>query len=111
MEFLQWLENEMNDRGWGINDLARRAGLSSGGVSMVLSRQRGPGSAFCTGIARAFGIPPEEVFRRAGILPPEPELTAAERRVVERFRRLPEQDRDRIEVVLEGFLELLEEPE
>lgn len=70
MEFIDWLNTEINTRGWTSNELARRAELSSGAISLVLSGQRSPGPDFCLGIARALRIPPERVFRQAGLLPP-----------------------------------------
>jgi DNA-binding XRE family transcriptional regulator len=39
---------------------------------MLISGHNNPGPDLCLGIARAFHIPAEEVFRRAGILPPLP---------------------------------------
>jgi hypothetical protein len=36
----------------------------------VINRRANPGLEFLVGVARAFGISREEVFRRAGILPP-----------------------------------------
>lgn len=70
---MEWIKKELKARGWSQNELARRAGLSSGAVSNVMTQLRQPGPDFCTGIARAFRLSPEEVFRRAGLLPPKPE--------------------------------------
>ena len=36
-----------------------------------------PGAGFCLKIARALGVPPEEVYRRAGLLPPTPAESAS----------------------------------
>jgi len=69
MEFVDWLNTEVEKRGWTFNELARQAGLSSGAVSLVLSSQRGAGPEFCNGIARALHVPAERVFRLAGLLP------------------------------------------
>jgi len=35
-----WLNHELDRRGWSYNELGRRAGLSSAGVSDVLSGKR-----------------------------------------------------------------------
>lgn len=37
-----------------------------------MNGKRSPGEDTCKAISRAFGIPPEEVFRAAGILDPQP---------------------------------------
>lgn len=34
-----------------------------------MTRERGAGPDVCQAIARALGLPPEEVFRQAGLLP------------------------------------------
>lgn len=70
LEFSEWLNEERNKRGWTQNELARRAGMTSSGVSQVITRRTFPGPEFCRGVARALGVPPERVFRKAGLLPP-----------------------------------------
>jgi len=71
-DFVNWLIDEMNKRGWSNSELARRAGVVHSTISMILSGKSNPGNDLCVGIAKALKIPPEEVFRRAGILPPLP---------------------------------------
>ena len=66
----------MNRRGWSQSDLARAGGFNRATISLILSEDRSPGPEVCTGIAKAFKIPPESVFRIAGLLPPEPEYDA-----------------------------------
>lgn len=68
-DFSVWLLEEVNERGWTFAELAKRAGMNTGTLSRVLNETRNPGPDFCTAIARALGIPVEEVFRRAGLLP------------------------------------------
>lgn len=70
--FIQWLINEINDRGWANNELARRAGLSKSIISNVLSDKQPPTFQICLGISRAFLVAPEIVLRKAGLLPPTP---------------------------------------
>jgi transcriptional regulator with XRE-family HTH domain len=69
-ELSDWINEEIQKRGWKQAELAQRAKISTGTLSMVLNEGRGAGPKFCKSIARAFGIPPVEVFRRAGLLPP-----------------------------------------
>ena len=70
--FVTWLSKEMEDRGWNNSELARRAGLVPSAVSQVIAGNRGTGPEFCRSVARAFNLPPEMVFRKAGLLPPLP---------------------------------------
>lgn len=90
MSFISWLENEMETRRWTKSDLMRASGLSHTMISLVLSGDKGVGPDFCNGIARAFSIAPELVFRKAGILPalPGPEDDELARQLVESFKRL-----------------------
>jgi transcriptional regulator with XRE-family HTH domain len=90
MTFTEWIEQELESREWRQANLARVMGASEGMVSMVLRGERKPGPDFCNGIAKAFGIPPEEVFRMAGLLPALPEQDdELARQLVESFKLLP----------------------
>jgi transcriptional regulator with XRE-family HTH domain len=70
--FADWLLDEMNKQGLSQATLARKAGVSRAAISNVINGTRGLGVELCTAIAFAFGIPPETVFRAAGILPNRP---------------------------------------
>ena len=68
--FIKWLSAEIDDRGWTLREMARRSDLTHVAISNVLNEVRNPGVEFCLKVARAFHVPPERVFRRAGLLPP-----------------------------------------
>jgi transcriptional regulator with XRE-family HTH domain len=70
-EFASWLQQEMNKRGWNNSELARRAGVTRGAIGNVLRGDRNTGSELCLAISKALNIPPETVFRAAGLFPPE----------------------------------------
>ena len=89
-----WLSRELETRGWSLRELARRAKISPSSISQVLNGQYVPGNMFCRGIARAFQIPPEIVFRKAGLLPAPPQYIAKERELLDYFRYLNEQQQD-----------------
>ncbi|MCD4738336.1 MAG: helix-turn-helix transcriptional regulator [Anaerolineae bacterium] len=69
IEFSEWLGKEIKSRGWSAANLSRRSGVASAQISRILNRERGIGPDSCLAIARALGVPPVEVFRRAGLLP------------------------------------------
>ena len=69
--FTEWLKDEMDARGWNQSELARRAGIHRSMVSLVLSGKRQASADFCFAISNGLRLPPEHVFRRAGLLPPE----------------------------------------
>ena len=86
--FAQWLESQIEQRGWNKAELARRATISDSMVSMVMGGQRNPGFEFCVSVASAFDVPPEQVLRRAGLLPAVPAEVEGEHELVGLFRRL-----------------------
>ena len=71
MEFSDWLIQELNARDWTQADLARASGLTTAAISRLISGSRGAGPETCTAIANALKLPPEFVFRKAGLLPTE----------------------------------------
>lgn len=66
-----WLTSEMERRGWSNSELARRADVTHTSISRAINGST-PGLDVCTGIAHAFRMPPEQVLRLAGLLPPLP---------------------------------------
>lgn len=94
-DFIIWLMAELDKRGWTYSELAQRASVSQSTISMLMSRHNQPGNELCLGIARAFKLPPEDVFRKAGILPPlpAPEDDITLKELYEYVKRLPPDER------------------
>jgi len=93
-DFIKWLIDEMEKRGWSNSDLSRRAEVVPSNISLVINGHQKPGHEFCIKIARAFGYPPERVLREAGLLPPAPSEDDPEfRELVEIARNLTTQER------------------
>lgn len=67
---LTWLEDALAERQWSISELARRSGVSQSHLSNVISGNRKASAATLTALARAFNLPAELVFAKAGLLPP-----------------------------------------
>jgi len=63
---------------------------------MVMTGQRQPGPDFCNGVARALRIPPERIFRLAGLLPPIIIGQEEEEELLGYFHYLPTDDRCRL---------------
>lgn len=70
--FVQWLDEELARRNWRPADLARVGGISTGSLSHIYSGARSIGPDVANAIAKAFKIPPDTVFRHAGLLPESP---------------------------------------
>jgi transcriptional regulator with XRE-family HTH domain len=97
-DFVNWLIGEMNSRGWSNSELARRAGVVHSTISLVLSSKSSPGPDLCLGLARAFRMPPEEVFRIAGLLPalPGDGTVPQYTRLIDCMNRLSVKDREEV---------------
>ena len=74
MTFVTWLETELNKRNWKRSDLARAIKMSDTALTLVYNGQRKPGTDMCLAIAKVFDLPPELVYRQAGLLPEAPDL-------------------------------------
>jgi transcriptional regulator with XRE-family HTH domain len=88
--FSIWLNGELLQRGWSQAELARQANLSRTAISDVLSEKHDAGFDLCIAIARALHLPPESVFRIAGLLPPTPAHTEQKEELLYLFEQLPE---------------------
>jgi transcriptional regulator with XRE-family HTH domain len=80
--FTAWLNGELQGQGWTFGELHRRSSLSVTVISDVIAERRRPGLQFCVKVARAFGVPPEDVLRRAGLLPSLPPAVEEERELL-----------------------------
>ena len=69
-EFIDWLTDMMNEHKMNQGDIARKGGITSSAISLVLTGARRPGPEVCRGIAKAFDLPEIYVFSMAGLLTP-----------------------------------------
>lgn len=93
-EFLAWLNQQMEERGWKQNEFARHAGLSKSQMSRVMNGWK-PTLEVCKGIASALSISPDVVLRFAGHLitkPSDPDPRDSE--LIALFHQLSEDARD-----------------
>lgn len=76
LDFADWLSQELKARNMTQAELARLSGVYRQVISTYINRKRStPEPEILTAIARAFKLPPEDVFRAAGILPPATDPT------------------------------------
>jgi len=104
-EFWEWVAQEAARAGLSIREMERRAGLSRARINNAMLAGRKPDVAVCLGIAKVLAIRPEEAFRRAGYLPPEPEETATIKELVHLFNQLPGDDQDRAIIFVRALVE------
>jgi transcriptional regulator with XRE-family HTH domain len=105
-----FLNDEIEDRGWSKRELARRSGISSAQVTDVMNERAKAGAEFCVSVARALGEEPEDMLRLAGILPPLPPAVKEEREAVRLFRRFDPPARGMILTTLRCLLGLPSAP-
>lgn len=68
--FSNWLTEKMRERNWSQSDLARASGLTRQAISYYLSeKSKQPDEFALQRIAKALKMPPEPVYRAAGLLP------------------------------------------
>ena len=68
MNFANWLQQELDKRGWNHTELARRSEVTPGQISRVANGSRGAGPDLCIAIAKGLDLSREEVFRARGWL-------------------------------------------
>lgn len=104
IEFAEWLQEELDKRDWRQADLARYGGIATSMLSRVMTGERSPGPDTCVSIARAFRMPPEDVFRKAGLLPLQQNETETQREMRFLFDQLDEQAQATVIAMLRGYV-------
>lgn len=94
--FSEWLQLEIDKRGWTWNRLATNANLSSGTIYNIRDGTRGVGEDSLTAIAYALKLPPEEVFRAAKMLPAKPTIDPADEELLYLFDQLTEEEQEEV---------------
>jgi|APSaa5957512622_1039677.scaffolds.fasta_scaffold64534_3 transcriptional regulator with XRE-family HTH domain len=93
-DFSNWLNDEIHKRGWSQNQLAKKAGLSSGTISNITSGNRGIGAETCIAIAKALKLPEKIVLQKAGIIRPDPDTTPTLEELNYKLSQLPKWQQD-----------------
>lgn len=70
VDFGEWLKKELNTRKMRAVDLAKTSGVDKTIISRALNGERMPKPDSLMAIARGLKVPPDVVFRAAGIFPP-----------------------------------------
>jgi len=70
LRFAEWLQSEMDKRGWSQSDCARACDLNRAVINKLLNGKCKPQPTTLMAISRGFKIPLETVYRAAGLLPP-----------------------------------------
>jgi transcriptional regulator with XRE-family HTH domain len=89
--FNDWLLERMKELDWSQADLARASGLTRPAISNYING-RTPDEAALVKIAKAFKLPRELVFEKAGLLLPKPEDDPIINEIMHLARNLPPED-------------------
>jgi transcriptional regulator with XRE-family HTH domain len=95
-ELPNWLNRELQKRGWSMRELGRRSGVSQAQISNVINGIARPSADFCIKVAKAFRLPPETVLRRAGILPALTTIKEERETLLHYFDQLSSADQNRL---------------
>ena len=109
-DLVEWIEQERSERDWTIGEVARRSGLSSGGITNVLNHKWTPGHRFVIRIANAFEYPPDALLRIAGLLPPAPDATPSLQEAQLLFSKLSDAEQGRFLAMMRVIVEMEREP-
>jgi transcriptional regulator with XRE-family HTH domain len=91
-DFVVWLNAEIKKQGWSLEQTAQRVGVSHTAMTDIVNGRTRPSAEFCRRIAMVLHASPEEVFRRAGLLPPESKGKLVLREAIHLFGQfIPEQ--------------------
>lgn len=104
-QFQNWLNRELNFRGWSQSELARRANITPSTISRILTGDRKIGNDVATSIADALRVPKEEVLRAAGLLTKSNPRDERIERILMRIEELDSQDQEVIDALIETLLE------
>ena len=106
-----WLNQQTANHGWTLRQVARKAGVSHTTVIKIANNELNPKPVTCRGLAVAFGVDIEEVYRVAGILPARRVISEPrarydvgeddEVRLVQLYRELPEDERGLVMELIE----------
>lgn len=89
-EFSDWLNEQLNTRGWSQSDLARASGLHRAVISKIINKTSRPMPETLEAIARGLKVSADVVFQAAGVLPTKPDDDPLTREAEYLLSQLPE---------------------
>lgn len=69
-DFGDWLQAELNKRGWNQSDLARASHKGRAIINKIVNKTTVPTTETLIALSRGLGLPPETIFRASGLFPP-----------------------------------------
>ena len=91
--FGEWLQFELNKRGWSQSDLAVKSKITPAQIGRLIAGTRNPGKESLNAIAKAFDISPVIVFQIAGFLPQDVDTDEIIENTLSAIKGLSKRDR------------------
>ena len=98
--FTEWLQNEMDKRGWSQSECARASDLNRAVINKLLNGKCNPQPVTLIAIARGFKIPVETAYRAAGLLPPSNHEDDTVREMIHLFKSIQSPHRKATAIML-----------
>jgi transcriptional regulator with XRE-family HTH domain len=111
LRFAEWLQAEMDRRGWSQSDCARACELNRAVINKLLNGKSRAQPITLAAIARGFRIPVETAYRAAGLLPPSTDGDDSTQEVIYIFRSIQSPQRKATAIMLLKALVAEEENE
>lgn len=109
--FSEWLQSEMDQRGWSQSDCARAADLNRAVIDKLLNGKCKPQPSTLAAIARAFRLPVETAYRAAGLLPANADYDDTAEQLLHTFKSIQNPQRRSTAIMLLKALVTEEENE
>lgn len=93
--FGEWLREQLKQNGMSQAELSHLSGVSEAQISRVISGSNA-GEKFCRSVAKGLKLPPETVFRAAGLLDALPKDEADFEEWRHLLAQLPEEEREEL---------------
>lgn len=107
--FHEWLQEQMDERGWSQSELHRQADIDTGTISNLLNQVRPAGPEICRKLAKAFGLPQPVVFFHAGLITEDPNDPREVNAVTLDVMNLMENSSDAIQVAIRATVQAMVE--
>ena len=111
LRFAEWLQSEIDKRGWSQSDCARACDLNRAVINKLLNGKCRPQPLTLVAIARGLKIPVETAYRAAGLLPPSADSDDTTQELVYIFKSLQSPQRKATVITLLKALVAEEENE
>jgi transcriptional regulator with XRE-family HTH domain len=111
LRFAEWLQVEIDKRGWSQSDCARACELNRAVINKLLNGKCKPQPVTLIALARGFKIPVETAYRAAGLLPPVTDGDDSTQEVLHLFKNIQSPQRKATAIMLLKALAAEEENE